>query len=210
MSDPAADPGRRLAFDDPSAHWTREPARIDHDGDLLHAEAVARSDWWRDTAYSFRHDDGHALVRPWAAGTAVEVAFALTGFTRQFDQAGLFIVVDDATWLKAGVEYADGHPQLGAVVTVGASDWSTGRLDEAIGRAVRMRASRIEDAVVIRARIEDADGGNPSDWRLVRVARFPHDDARIGPMLCAPTRAGFTVMFTDWRETDEDAELHVD
>lgn len=199
---------RRIAFDAADAAWSRDPVAHRLDGERLTVEAAEGSDWWRDTAYGFRHDNGHALLRPWAAGTAVEVAFALDGFTEQFDQAGLYIAVDDSIWLKAGVELADGHPQLGAVVTVGASDWSTGRLDEAIGRAVRVRASRFTDAVVIRARIEDAGGENPGDWRLVRVARFPHTDARIGPMLCAPTRASLTVTFTDWRETAEDAALH--
>jgi len=49
-------------------------------------------------------------------------------------------------------------------VTVGASDWSTGRLDEASGRAVRVRASRIADAVVIGSRIiEEIEKSTPED-----------------------------------------------
>lgn len=98
--------------------WTREPAAaaLDAEGSLV-VEAVDGSDWWRDTAYGFRHEDGHGLLAPWAPGTAVEVTFALEGFTGEFDQAGLVIVDDDATWIKAGVEQSDGHPQLGAVVT---------------------------------------------------------------------------------------------
>lgn len=194
--------------------WTREPAAValDAEGSLV-VEAVEGSDWWRDTAYGFRHEDGHGLLVPWAPGTAVEVTFALEGFTGEFDQAGLVIVVDDATWIKAGVEQSDGHPQLGSVVTVGASDWSTGRVDDWTGRAVTVRASRIADAVVIRARsrplvADDSTHEGADDWRLVRVARFPHEDARIGPMLCGPTRAGFTVRFLDWRETAPDGELH--
>lgn len=199
--------------------WTREPAAaaLDAEGSLV-VEAVDGSDWWRDTAYGFRHEDGHGLLAPWAPGTAVEVTFALEGFTGEFDQAGLVIVVDDATWIKAGVEQSDGHPQLGAVVTLGASDWSTGRVDDWTGRAVTVRASRIADAVVIRARSRplDADDsahdgaapGGGDDWRLVRVARFPDEDARIGPMLCGPSRAGFRVRFLDWRDAEPDGELH--
>lgn len=187
-----------------SGIWTRGPVaqQLDADGALV-VEAAEGSDWWRDTAYGFRHEDGHALLRPWAAGTAVEVSFALDGFTEQFDQAGLLVRVDDAHWIKAGVELSDGHPQLGAVVTVGASDWSTGRVDDWVGRTVTVRASRLADAVVVRARAEGDE-----EWRLVRVARFPHDSALIGPMLCAPTRAGLRVRFVDWRETAEDAALH--
>ncbi|WAB80329.1 DUF1349 domain-containing protein [Microcella daejeonensis] len=195
--------------------WSREPVShsIDADGALV-VEAAEGSDWWRDTAYGFRHEDGHGLLAPWAPGTAVEVTFALEGFTGEFDQAGLVIMVDESTWIKAGVEQSDGHPQLGAVVTVGASDWSTGRVDDWTGRAVTVRASRIADAVVIRARARPLGGeatepaAGEDEWRLVRVARFPHEDALIGPMLCGPTRAGFTVRFLDWRETAPDAELH--
>ncbi len=183
--------------------WTREPiaSSVDADGALV-VEAAEGSDWWRDTAYGFRHENGHGLLRPWQPGTAVEVSFVLDGFTGQFDQAGLLVRVDDEHWIKAGVELSDGHPQLGAVVTVGASDWSTGRVNHWTGRVVTVRASRLADAVVIRAWV-DAD-----DPHLVRVARFPHEHASIGPMLCAPTRAGLRVRFTGWSTTAEDAALH--
>ncbi len=186
--------------------WTREPvsAVIGSDSALI-VEAAEGSDWWRDTAYGFRHENGHALLRPWDADTAIEVTFELTGFTGEFDQAGLAIIVDDENWIKAGVEFSDGHPQLGAVVTAGSSDWSTGRVDEWVGSAVTVRASRIADAVVIRACSSVDD-----EWRLVRVARFPQEHARIGPMVCAPTRAGLTVRFIGWQVTHGDTSLHAD
>lgn len=184
--------------------WTREPvsAHLDSMGALI-VEAVEGSDWWRDTAYGFRHENGHALLTPWLPGTAVEVTFELDGFTGDFDQAGLAVLVDEAHWIKAGVEYSDGHQQLGAVVTVGASDWSTGIVDEWVGTAVTVRASRIADAVVIRAR-----SSIDNEWRLMRVSRFPHESARIGPMVCAPMRAGLRVRFLDWRVNEADAEIH--
>ncbi len=198
-------------IDSPRARWTREPVAVSTDADgVMTVEAAEGSDWWRDTGYGFRHENGHALLAPWHAGTAVEVTFALDGFTGQFDQAGLAIMVDDATWIKAGVEYADGHHQLGAVVTLGASDWSTGRVDEWQGSAVTIRASRVEDAVVSRARSAAVDGSTDQahDWRLVRVARFPHEGAQVGPMVCAPGHAGFRVRFLDWRTTSPDLGIH--
>ena len=187
-----------------SGTWTREPvsSTVDDSGALV-VEAAEGSDWWRDTAYGFRHENGHALLAPWAPNTAVEVTFALEDFDGNFDQAGLAVFVDDAHWIKAGIEHSDGHQQLGAVVTVGSSDWSTGAVDHWEGTAVTVRASRFEDAVVIRAR----SAADP-EWRLVRVARFPHESARIGPMLCAPTRSGLRVRFLDWRITPADTELH--
>lgn len=186
--------------------WTRQPVTSSLDSDeALVVEAAEGSDWWRDTAYGFRHDNGHALLAPWRPGTGIEVTFELSGFTGEFDQAGLCIMVDDAHWIKAGIEYSDGHQQLGAVVTNGASDWSTGRVDEWVGSAVTVRASRIADAVVIRAR-----SSRDPEWRLVRVAPFAHESAQIGPMLCAPMRPGFVVRFLDWRETAADTEIHAD
>lgn len=53
-----------------------------------------------------------------------------------------------------------------------------------------------------------AGGERDTDWRLVRMARFPHTDARIGPMVCAPSRPGLRATFTDWRVTAPDAALH--
>lgn len=93
----------------------------------------------------------------------------------------------------------------GALVVEAAegSDWSTGAVDHWEGSAVTVRASRFDDAVVVRAR-STVD----PEFRLVRVARFPHESASIGPMLCAPTRAGFRVRFLDWRITPADTELH--
>ena len=188
------------------ARWSREPVACERDaGGALTVEAAEGSDWWCDTAYGFRHDNGHALLTEWQLDTAVEVDFDLTGFTGEFDQAGLLIWSDDAHWIKAGVEHSDGHQQLGAVVTVGASDWSTGRVDDWVGTTVTVRASRIADAVVIRAR-----SSSDTSWRLVRVARFSHENALIGPMLCAPMRAGLSVRFVDWRVTAADVELHAE
>lgn len=36
------------------------------------------------------------------------------------------IYVDDKHWLKAGIEYNDGQPMIGSVLTNGVSDWATG------------------------------------------------------------------------------------
>ena len=54
-------------------------------------------------------------------------------------------------WIKAGVEGADGVPQVGAVVTNPVSDWSVGPVPAWVGRSVTVRASRSGDAVTIHA-----------------------------------------------------------
>lgn len=182
--------------------WTAPPtAATERDGDLL-VTATAGSDAWRHTAYGFVHDDAHALLAPLPAEGAVEIDVDLD-LTEQFDQAGLVLRADEETWVKAGVELADGVPQLGAVVTLGRSDWSVRPVPTWAGRRATIRLSRSGDAVTIRARVDD------EPFQLVRVAPFPVGvPAAAGPYCCAPTRAGLTVRFRAWRVGPPDAALH--
>ncbi|PJJ65607.1 DUF1349 domain-containing protein [Compostimonas suwonensis] len=185
-----------------SGVWTHEPvSAVEQGGDLL-VTAVEGSDAWRHTSYGFVHDSEHTLVRELPDAAAVEVAFTV-GFEAQFDQAGVFLRVDDENWIKAGVEFADGSPQLGAVVTRGSSDWSVAPVPEWAGRVVTVRASRSGDAVTVRAAVE----GEP--FRLVRVAPLPPGAVvHAGPFCCAPTRAGLVVRFHEWAVTEPDGSLH--
>src|SRR5689334_13142429 len=41
-------------------------------------------------------------------------------------QAGIMVLLDAETWLKAGIELSDGEALLGSVLTTGRSDWATG------------------------------------------------------------------------------------
>lgn len=185
--------------------WTNDPASVAEvsvgDSAALDVTAVEGSDAWRHTAYGFVHDTEHALVRPLGVGEAMDVSFHAP-WTGQFDQAGVFIRIDHERWIKAGVEYADGHLGLGAVVTDIRSDWSVGHVDDWIGREITVRVSRWADSVIVRARADD-------DWRLVRVAPFDGTaTASAGPFLAGPTRAGLTVRFTRWTRSAADSDLH--
>jgi regulation of enolase protein 1 (concanavalin A-like superfamily) len=181
--------------------WTREPVSISQEGAVLIVEAAAESDWWRTTSYGFIHDDGHALLKEFPNESAVEVSFILN-YTEQFDQAGIFISADNENWIKAGVEFCDGFPQVGAVVTEKNSDWSVAPVAEWMDKEVTIRVSRSGDAVTVRAGIN-------SDLRLVRVAPLdPSRTWKAGPMFCAPTRAGLKVNFTKWSEGPADSDLH--
>jgi uncharacterized protein len=183
------------------AVWTDSPVRTWTDGSDLLVEAREGSDFWRVTSYGFVHDDGHALLRPFPDGTAVEVTFTLD-FDRQFDQAGVLVRGDQEHWTKAGVEVSDGVLQLGTVVTDGRSDWSVAPVPAWSGRDVTVRASRTGDALTVRARA-DADS-----WQLVRVAPLPAGELLAGPFCCAPTRSGLVVRFRSAVVTAADAGLH--
>lgn len=185
-----------------TASWTHEPEAAVLDGDVLRVTAVEGSDAWRTTSYGFVHDSEHALVERIDGAFSVEVSFVLD-YTEQFDQAGVFLRVDERNWIKAGVEVSDGTPQLGAVVTRDFSDWSVSPVPEWVGRVVTVRVSRDGDAVTVRAWADDEQP------RLVRVAYLDPDAAvSAGPLCAAPTRAGLTVSFTGYRVGAPDEALH--
>lgn len=184
-----------------SGTWTHSPQSV-IEADGLDVTAVEGSDAWRHTAYGFVHATEHALLSPLAVGEAMEVSFHAP-WSGQFDQAGVFVQIDAEHWVKAGVEYADDHLGLGAVVTAGASDWSVGHVDDWLHSEITVRVSRWADAVIVRARADDGP------WRLVRVAPFDGGAAAsAGPFLAAPTRAGLTVKFTRWTRAEADTHLH--
>lgn len=181
--------------------WTHAPDRTT-DGEHLTVTASEGSDAWRRTAYGFVHDSEHALLAALEVGEAMDVSFRAP-WNGEFDQAGIFVRVDDERWVKAGLEFADGHLGLGAVVTDGHSDWSVGYVDEWMDAEITVRISRWPDALIVRARAGDGDS------RLVRVAPFDADlAASAGPYLAAPTRAGLTVEFTRWTRSEADTALH--
>lgn len=185
-----------------AGRWTNAPVVVDVSREGLTAVAAESSDAWRTTAYGFIHASEHALLAPLGVGEAMQVAFT-ADWKGEFDQAGIFVRLDDRRWVKTGLELADGHVGLGAVVTDGVSDWSVGHADEWRAASVTMRVSRWPDALIIRARAGD------EDWRLVRVAPFDgQGDAAAGPFLCAPTRSGFTVTFAAWSLGPADEAIH--
>jgi len=191
---------RTVGWDEPA--WLNPPLATKQDGGDLLVTAKSGSDFWRATSYGFVHDDGHGLLVSFPSGTAVEVTF-LADFSEQFDQAGALIHADGLNWIKAGVEFCDGAPQLGAVVTREVSDWSTAPVPDWAGGLVTIRASRTGDAVTVRARRENGP------WQLVRLAPFPAGaQASAGPMICAPTREDLTVRFTRFAIGPADSTLH--
>lgn len=185
-----------------AGRWSHPPAEATQVADDFHVTAVSGSDAWRHTSYGFVHDSENALLTSFPVDSAMEVEFT-SRFSEQFDQAGVFVRVSAECWVKAGVEYADGQLQLGAVVTNPCSDWSLAPTSDWLNRRVTVRVSRSADALTVRAGV---DGGA---MQLVRVVPFSGDYiAEAGPFVCAPTRAGLCVPFHSWRLVSPDASLH--
>ena len=184
-----------------TGHWLNSPEQINFDGTHLRITAKDKSDFWRETSYGFIHNSGHALLNDFPGNSAVEASWILN-YSEQFDQAGLIAWADDEHWIKAGIEYADGAPQLGAVVTSMKSDWSVAPVPNWMNQEVSIRFSRTEDALTIRAKCHD-------DWQLVRL--LPIDkrfDWKVGIHCASPTRSGLEVTFTSLKHTKADLQLH--
>jgi uncharacterized protein len=183
--------------------WLNKPESLKIVGTSFYVTAKPESDFWRHTSYGFVHETAHVLLNDFPNNCAIEVSFILD-YRGTFDQAGLIVYADEKRWTKAGIEFSDGAPQLGAVVTDQKSDWSVAPVPEWFGKEVTIRASRSGDALTIRARCA-------GPWRLVRLA--PLNEAlhwRAGLHLASPLQEGLTVQFTRWESGEADETLHED
>ena len=181
--------------------WLNPPANSVQENSRLKVTTIHESDFWRNTSYGFVHDSGHALLRDFPVNSSMEVTFVLD-YSGQFDQAGIIVYSDSQYWIKAGVESADGLPQVGAVVTSINSDWSLAPVPTWMGKQVTVRASRTTDALTIRARCGEED-------QLIRLAPI---DASLswsaGPHCASPVSQSLDVTFTLWAQGEADSALH--
>ena len=182
--------------------WLNEPPEVHSEADSLRLRTAYQSDLWRETSYGFTRDTGHGLLHPLADGQAMEVDVTAE-YSEQFDQAGMLLWSGPSNWVKCGIEFADGSPQLGAVVTAGQSDWSAHPVPGWDEGVTSLRLSRAGNALTIRARRAG------QSWQLVRLAPIdPEAPWRAGPYAASPSRAGLTVEFSGWRTGPADSSLH--
>jgi regulation of enolase protein 1 (concanavalin A-like superfamily) len=101
--------------------------------------------------------------------------------------------VDEAHWVKAGVEMSDGMALLSSVLTLGKSDWAIGRYGDDPAD-FRMRTTVAEGVLKLQV---SADG---LTWHLSRLSSFPKANSyNVGPMCCTPERSGLKISFSDFR-----------
>ena len=174
-----------------SSSWLNEPANWGLEGERLHVVTDARTDFWRETHYGFTRDSGHFLGHEVAGPFTAQLRMR-ANYEALYDQAGIMVRLDEARWIKAGIEWSDDAPRLGSVLTLGCSDWATGPFD---GDPANFWLRVTVAAGVIRVQVSH-DGLR---WPLLRLAPFPDAPAyRVGPMCCTPERAGLAVEFSDF------------
>ncbi|KAJ8707951.1 hypothetical protein PYW08_010317 [Mythimna loreyi] len=175
--------------------WVNEPKKwkINDKENVLEVTTEDKTDYWEGTWYNFHHNTGHVY--------AVEIKedFTFTvcveaEFTTLYDQAGLMIYFDDKHWLKAGIEYNDGQPMIGSVLTNEVSDWATG-VFTGNPRKFYLRMSRKGDVACVKYSTDN------KIWTLLRLCPMPFstnpNSCLVGPMCCTPTREGLNAKFSD-------------
>jgi len=171
--------------------WLNEPATWSLDDNQLHVVTDKATDFWRETHYGFIRHNGHFFFLE-STGDFTAQVHVRARFETLYDQAGLMIRLDGETWLKAGIEYNDGAPMLGSVLTVGKSDWATGPFN-GDPADFHLRVTVADDVLRLQYSTEGVH------WPLVRLAPFPKAASyQVGPMCCTPERAGLHVSFSDF------------
>ena len=174
-----------------SMMWFNEPAKWSVENGTLAMQVTGQSDYWRVSHYGFTVDDGPFLYTE--RGGEIEAKVKVTrAYKERFDQAGLMLRIDHENWIKAGIEFVDGHYNVSAVVTHGKSDWSVIRLDKPV-EAIWVKALRRRDAVELFYSFDD------KDYTMMRNAWFQDNvPVKVGPVAAAPDGKGFEARFSDF------------
>jgi uncharacterized protein len=176
-----------------AGNWLNPPAIYTQSDEELTLETGSQTDFWRDTLYGFRRDNGHAFLTGVDGDFTAYLMFK-GDFQALYDQAGLMLRQDEAHWIKAGIEVSDGMLNMSVVVTRQTSDWSTFALPTS-DQSHRLRITRKGATVIVQFR------NVRSRWQLLRVANFPEGPAQLGPMACSPQRSQLRVTFTEFHVT---------
>ena len=121
------------------------------------------------------------------------------------------VLIDESTWVKAGIEFTDGFPRLSCVVTNdGFSDWSTQLWDdwnpEERSTSARVRVSKVlpgdaqgPSIVFEAARLNGGEDGSQAKphWQQIRIASLRSSDTpwKLGVFAISPVDAGGLARF---------------
>jgi hypothetical protein len=106
-------------------YWFNEPAQH-RLGAGLEIYTDEKTDFWQNTHYGFRRDDGHCLLTRTAGDFSLMTHVEFQP-RQMYDQCGLIVRIDSQNWIKVSTEYENEQAsRLGSVVTnLGYSDWAT-------------------------------------------------------------------------------------
>jgi hypothetical protein len=168
--------------------WYNEPPVWKVEGDTIHITSGSKTDLWRQTHYGFIRDDGHLFYQKIKGDFIVEVKVR-GEYQELYDQAGIMVRLDEANWLKCGIEFFEGVQQVSAVVTRDYSDWSVVPLPNNPA-SLWVRVTRRVTAVEVQYSL---DG---EQYTMLRLAYLtPVETVSVGVMCASPEGNGFPMTF---------------
>lgn len=171
-------------------YWFNEPARY-HLGAGLEIFTDEKTDFWQNTHYGFRRDDGHCLLRRQASDFSLRAHVEFRP-RQMYDQCGLIVRIDSQNWIKVSAEYENEHlGRLGSVVTnLGYSDWATQDIPASYHQMHYRISKRGQDFLMENSFDDQA-------WLQMRIAHL-HQAAQeyeIGVYACSPLGKDFWCRF---------------
>jgi len=170
--------------------WLNEPARY-RLGNGLEIYTGEQTDFWQNTHYGFRRDDGHCLLRRQTGDFSLMTHVEFEP-REKYDQCGLIVRVDAQNWIKVSTEYESAHAsRLGSVVTnLGYSDWATQDIASSYGEMWYRISRRGSDFL-----LESSYDGRT--WFQLRITHLHQLAAgcEIGVYACSPIGKDFHCCF---------------
>ncbi|RMF79589.1 MAG: DUF1349 domain-containing protein [Chloroflexi bacterium] len=170
--------------------WLNQPPEWHEDGGHIMVRSGAKTDFWRKTHSDMISDNGHFYWQ--RIGGDFIASVKVTGdYHQQYDQAGLMLRLDEASWLKTGIELFDGRQRVSVVVTHDYSDWSIITLPYP-APALWLRVTRSGGTIEIEYSL---DGDN---FTMMRQCHLTSASIMVGVMCASPTGDGFTAHFDNF------------
>lgn len=168
--------------------WYNEPPAWNVEEDKITVTSGRKTDFWRETHYGFIRDNGHFFYQEITGDFIIEVK--VNGeYQDLYDQAGIMVRLDEANWLKCGIEFVEGVQQISAVVTRDYSDWSVVPAPQNPA-SIWLRLTRRGTAVEIHYSF---DG---KEYTMLRLAYLtPAQTLTAGVMCASPEGNGFPITF---------------
>ncbi|MFS0515926.1 DUF1349 domain-containing protein [Nostoc sp. UIC 10607] len=176
--------------------WYNEPSTWSEQAKFISVNAGAKTDFWQKTYYHFMRDNGNFYYQEVKGDFTVEVKIK-GQYQVLYDQAGLMIRENEKTWLKCGIEYVEEVQNVSAVVTRDYSDWSVVPLSQP-PVALWLRVQRRSETVEVQYSL------NGENYQMLRLAYLTHaETVQVGLMCASPQGEGFSVVFEDFKITQQ-------
>lgn len=172
--------------------WYNEAPEWAARDDTVQMRSGPKTDFWRVTHNGVVVDNGHFYYQPQTGDFEAEVKLS-GNYNALYDHAGLMVRVDEAHWIKTGIEFFDGRQHVSAVVTRDYSDWSVVALSDTPA-ALWLRLQRRGATIEIHYALDGVH------YQLLRQAYLSlAETIDIGLMCAAPIGEGFSATFEGFK-----------